>query len=405
MFHDSSGPRRLKPMLDELRRADLGQEQGRAGDRPLRARARRRVAPHRAHRARLGAEQQLPHVYDSQGICHVVVPRARPSSGPGMFCVGGDSHSPTGGAFGAYMFGIGATEMLGVVVTGEIWLEVPQTILMQWDGRLAAGVERQGHDARDARPLRHERRALPGGGVRRRRGACAVDARAHDAGQHERRTRRAGRPDRTRRHHARLAGRARRAVDDATSRPGTATTAPTGERARVRRFDAGAAGGRAAQPGQRARRERLDRHARRTWPTSAPAPAPSSTTCAPPRGCCAAARSHRGVQLLVAPASAARARDAERGGRAGGPARCRRNGAAQRLRRLRRLRRRDSRRQHGDLVDGAQLQGPHGLGPDGAGVSGLAGFRYAGRRTPVAACSALGRRPCRRRAELARRAR
>ena len=42
-----------------------------------------------------------------------------------MFCVGGDSHSPTGGAFGAYMFGIGSTEMLGVVVTGEIWLRVP----------------------------------------------------------------------------------------------------------------------------------------------------------------------------------------------------------------------------------------------------------------------------------------
>ena len=42
---------------------------------------------------------------------------------PGMFVVGGDSHSPTGGAFGAYMFGIGATEMLGVLVTGEIWLQ------------------------------------------------------------------------------------------------------------------------------------------------------------------------------------------------------------------------------------------------------------------------------------------
>ncbi len=38
------------------------------------------------------------------------------------------------------MFGIGATEMLGVVVTGEIWLRVPRTIRMQWDGRLAPGV-------------------------------------------------------------------------------------------------------------------------------------------------------------------------------------------------------------------------------------------------------------------------
>jgi 3-isopropylmalate/(R)-2-methylmalate dehydratase large subunit len=59
---------------------------------------------------------------------------------PGMFAVGGDSHSPTGGAFAAYMFGIGATEMLGVVVTGAIWLEVPRTIFMHWSGRLARGV-------------------------------------------------------------------------------------------------------------------------------------------------------------------------------------------------------------------------------------------------------------------------
>jgi 3-isopropylmalate/(R)-2-methylmalate dehydratase large subunit len=59
---------------------------------------------------------------------------------PGMFVVGGDSHSPTGGAFGAYMFGIGATEMLGVLVTGEIWLKVPETILIEWSGQLGPGL-------------------------------------------------------------------------------------------------------------------------------------------------------------------------------------------------------------------------------------------------------------------------
>jgi 3-isopropylmalate/(R)-2-methylmalate dehydratase large subunit len=57
-----------------------------------------------------------------------------------MFCVGGDSHSPTGGAFGAYMFGVGSTEMLGVVVTGEIWLRVPRTLRMQWQRRLGNGL-------------------------------------------------------------------------------------------------------------------------------------------------------------------------------------------------------------------------------------------------------------------------
>ena len=38
------------------------------------------------------------------------------------------------------MFGVGATEMLGVLVTGEIWLKVPHTIAMDFSGRLQAGV-------------------------------------------------------------------------------------------------------------------------------------------------------------------------------------------------------------------------------------------------------------------------
>ena len=59
---------------------------------------------------------------------------------PGMFVVGGDSHSPTGGAFGCFMFGIGATDMAGVLVTGETWVTVPGTIRLDWHGTLPAGV-------------------------------------------------------------------------------------------------------------------------------------------------------------------------------------------------------------------------------------------------------------------------
>ena len=139
MFHDSSGPRRLKPMLDELKAP--------IWDKRKVVLVLDHYVPERDDESRRivkiardwAAEQKLPHVVDSQGICHIVVPE-RGLIRPGMFCVGGDSHSPTGGAFGAYMFGIGATEMLGVVVTGSIWLDVPQTIFMQWNGRLAAGV-------------------------------------------------------------------------------------------------------------------------------------------------------------------------------------------------------------------------------------------------------------------------
>lgn len=139
MFHDSSGPRRLKPMLEEL-----GSQ---IWDKSKVVLVMDHYVPERDDAARSivrlardwAAEQKLPHVYDSQGICHIVVAQ-HGHVRPGMFCVGGDSHSPTGGAFGAYMFGIGSTEMLGVVVTGELWLRVPQTIAMHWSGTLASGV-------------------------------------------------------------------------------------------------------------------------------------------------------------------------------------------------------------------------------------------------------------------------
>lgn len=139
MFHDSSGPRRLEPMLRELGATIWDRDKvvlvidhyvPESDDES------RRIVRIARDWAR---SERLPHVYDSQGICHVVVPQGGHLR-PGMFCVGGDSHSPTGGAFGAYMFGVGSTEMLGVVVTGQIWVKVPRTLMMRWNGRLADGV-------------------------------------------------------------------------------------------------------------------------------------------------------------------------------------------------------------------------------------------------------------------------
>ena len=139
MFHDSSGPRRLKPMLEELGAT--------IWDKSRVVLVMDHYVPEQDDDSRRivriardwATEQRLPHVYDSIGICHVVLPQ-KGYLRPGMFVVGGDSHSPTGGAFGAYMFGIGSTEMLGVMVTGELWVRVPQTLRMWWDGRLPAGV-------------------------------------------------------------------------------------------------------------------------------------------------------------------------------------------------------------------------------------------------------------------------
>ncbi|MEI7784406.1 MAG: aconitase family protein, partial [Betaproteobacteria bacterium] len=135
MFHDSSGPRRLKPMLEELG--------AQVWDKSKVVLVMDHYVPEQDDDSRRivriarqwAQDQQLPHVYDSQGICHVVLPQ-KGHLKPGMFCVGGDSHSPTGGAFGTYMFGIGSTEMLGVVVTGQLWVQVPRTYRMRWNQRL-----------------------------------------------------------------------------------------------------------------------------------------------------------------------------------------------------------------------------------------------------------------------------
>ena len=139
MFHDSSGPRRLQPMLQELG--------AQIWDRSRVVLVMDHFVPEADDDAKRivriardwAREQALPHVYDSEGICHVVLPQ-KGHLRPGLFCVGGDSHSPTGGAFGAYMFGIGSTEMLGVMVTGEIWVQVPRTLRMAWQGSLPDGV-------------------------------------------------------------------------------------------------------------------------------------------------------------------------------------------------------------------------------------------------------------------------
>jgi 3-isopropylmalate/(R)-2-methylmalate dehydratase large subunit len=139
MMHDSGGPRRVQPMLERLGAKVWDPSKVvLVTDHYLPAhddesRKIIRIARDWARGQSLGG------FYDEQGICHVVLPE-RGHLRPGMFAVGGDSHSPTGGAFAAYMFGVGATEMLGVLVTGEIWLKVPHSIAMDFSGRLAPGV-------------------------------------------------------------------------------------------------------------------------------------------------------------------------------------------------------------------------------------------------------------------------
>jgi 3-isopropylmalate/(R)-2-methylmalate dehydratase large subunit len=139
MSHDSSGPRRVAPMLEQLRlpvwdpsRYVIVTDHYVPAETPE---SEAILQFTRDWSRRTG----IAHLHDEEGICHVVLPQ-KGHLKPGMFVVGGDSHSPTGGAFGVYMFGIGATEMAGVLATGSIWLNVPETILIEWGGQFQPGV-------------------------------------------------------------------------------------------------------------------------------------------------------------------------------------------------------------------------------------------------------------------------
>jgi len=135
MVTDSSGPRRFR---DDLRSLGVGVWDP---DR-LAVIADHFVPAGDAAEAEIGRitrewvrEYGVSRFHSLEGICHILVPE-RGYVHPGMLYVGGDSHSPTAGALGAFAIGVGATEMLGVIVTGEIWLRVPSTIRVVWHGQL-----------------------------------------------------------------------------------------------------------------------------------------------------------------------------------------------------------------------------------------------------------------------------
>ena len=79
------------------------------------------------------------HFLGHPGICHQVLTE-RGLVRPGELVFGTDSHSTTYGALGAAGNGIGLTEMVYVLATGELWLRVPPTIRFELEGELGPGV-------------------------------------------------------------------------------------------------------------------------------------------------------------------------------------------------------------------------------------------------------------------------
>ena len=72
---------------------------------------------------------------EASGICHVLLPEQGLIS-PGMIIAGTDSHSCTYGAFGSFSTGVGTTDMANILAMGDMWLRVPNTIVLELSGKL-----------------------------------------------------------------------------------------------------------------------------------------------------------------------------------------------------------------------------------------------------------------------------
>jgi len=73
------------------------------------------------------------------GVCHALLPE-QGHIRPGEVIVGGDSHTCTYGAFGAFSAGIGSTDLAAAIATGELWFKVPESIKFVLGGKLSKCV-------------------------------------------------------------------------------------------------------------------------------------------------------------------------------------------------------------------------------------------------------------------------
>lgn len=139
MAHDSSGPRRWKPQLEKLGAKPWDPSKiVIVSDHYVPAVDGESAAILQVTRAFV-KDYQIGKFFDMQGICHTIMPE-NGLLRPGLFVAGGDSHTPHAGAFGCYAAGFGATDMIGIVVTGKTWTIVPQTIRIDIEGTFAAGT-------------------------------------------------------------------------------------------------------------------------------------------------------------------------------------------------------------------------------------------------------------------------
>ncbi|HAO93477.1 MAG TPA: 3-isopropylmalate dehydratase large subunit, partial [Deltaproteobacteria bacterium] len=86
-------------------------------------------------------EHKLKHYYDGGevGVEHALLPE-KGVVVPGDLVIGADSHTCTYGALGAFSTGVGSTDLAAVMITGELWFKVPESMKFVFNGRLRKWV-------------------------------------------------------------------------------------------------------------------------------------------------------------------------------------------------------------------------------------------------------------------------
>lgn len=87
-------------------------------------------------------QQGISHYYElgEMGIAHALIPE-KGLVVPGDLVVGGDSHTCTYGALGAFATGVGSTDLAAAMLTGELWFKVPASKKFIYYGVLQKWVE------------------------------------------------------------------------------------------------------------------------------------------------------------------------------------------------------------------------------------------------------------------------
>ncbi len=134
LMHDNAAPSKIQPELKEygIFSKDLPVI---VLDHVIPAAAEKNAVQHKQIREFV-KKYKIKHFVDvGYGVCHQIIVENGLAL-PGTVVLGSDSHTCSYGAIGAFSSGIDRTEAAALLLTGETWLKVPQSIKITLKGQL-----------------------------------------------------------------------------------------------------------------------------------------------------------------------------------------------------------------------------------------------------------------------------